>query len=371
MHSSELNIAIIGAGVIGLAVAAEMAQKHRGVYVFERNRTFGLETSSRNSEVIHAGIYNPPGSLKAKLCVEGRELLYELCARHGISHRKLGKIIVAVDEDEFGKLERLCEQGRENGVDDLRFLSRKELRQLEPEVEGIGGLLSPSTGILDVHALMSFFHSQAKRSGAEFVFNAEVIGLEKTGTKYRLGVRDREGIQSVLARIVINCASLNSDQIAQLAGIDTSEAGYRLHYCKGEYFSLSPPQRDLVSRLVYPVPEESGLGIHITRDIEGKLRLGPNAYYIDNIDYKVDDTHKEAFYQAVKRFLPAIEREWLAPDFAGIRSKLQGPGDGFRDFVIAHEDKRGLPGLINLIGIESPGLTASPAVARYVAGMIE
>jgi len=368
---AEIDVAIIGAGVIGLATAHEIAQGEKEVFVFEKNRTFGLETSSRNSEVIHAGIYYPEDSLKAKLCVEGKSLLYKLCDRHDIAYKKLGKIIVAASENETAQLENLYEQGRKNGVEDLTLLSQTELKKLEPNVEARAGILSPSSGILDSHTLLKFLYSQAREKGTEFVFGTEVVGIERMGTKYRVEMRDREGISSVISKVVINTAGLNSDRIAQLAGIDIAKAGYRLHYCKGEYFSLDSKYRNLVSRLIYPAPEQAGHGIHWRRGLDGRVLLGPSANYVEAIDYSVDETHKQYFYNSAKRFLPFIELEDLTPESAGIRPKLQGPGEGFRDFVITHEEKAGFPGLINLIGIESPGLTATPAIARYVGRMVD
>jgi len=365
----EVNVTLIGAGVIGLAIACELAQQEREVFVFEKNHSFGLETSSRNSEVIHTGIYYPEDSFKTKLCVEGKSLLYKLCDRHGIAYKKLGKIIVAVNENEITQLEKLYEQGRKNGVADLILLSRTELEKLEPNIEARAGLLSPSSGILDSHSLLKFFYGQARERGAEFVFDTEVVGIEWMGAKYRVEIRDREGISTFVSRIVINAAGLNSDRIAQLAGIDIAKAGYRLYYCKGEYFSLSSKYRNVVNRLIYPTPEQAGHGIHVTVGLNGRVRLGPNARYVEKVDYRVDETQKEAFYSSVRRFLPYIELEDLAPEFAGIRPKLQAPDEVFQDFVIAHEEKTGFPGLINLIGIESPGLTASLAVARYVGRM--
>ena len=255
---AEVDVAIIGAGVIGLAIASEVAQPKKGVFVFEKNRTFGLETSSRNSEAIHAGIYYPEDSIKAKLCVEGRGLLYELCDGHGIGYKKLGKIILAINENEVTQLEKIYEQGSKNGVEDLRLLSQTELKKLEPNIEGRAGLLSPSTGILDSYSLLKFFYSQAKEKGVEFAFNTEVIGIEKARTKYKVEVRDRDGISAFSTRVVVNAAGLNSDKIAQLDGLDVAKAGYKLHYCKGEYFSLSSKYRHLVSRLVYPTPRASG-----------------------------------------------------------------------------------------------------------------
>jgi L-2-hydroxyglutarate oxidase LhgO len=367
---AEINVVIIGAGVVGLATAGGIARGRKGVFVFEKNRTFGLETSSRNSEVIHAGIYYPEDSLKAKLCVEGKNLLYELCDKHNIAYKRCGKIIVAADENETNWLEELYEQGSKNGVSDLGLISRTELKKLEPNIEARAGLLSPSSGILDSYGLLKFLYNQAREKGAEFVFNTEVIGLENVGGKYEVQIKDRDGISSFVANVVVNCAGLNSDRIAQLAGINVVKAGYKLHYCKGEYFSLDSKYRNLVSRLIYPVPEQAGHGIHFRQALDGRVLLGPSAHYVETIDYAVDETYKEYFYNSARRYLPFVELEDLAPESAGIRPKLQGPGEDFRDFVITYEEKAGLPGLINLIGIESPGLTAAPAIARYVCGMV-
>jgi L-2-hydroxyglutarate oxidase LhgO len=368
--TTEVNIAIIGAGVVGLAIAAELSRQQENVLVIEKNRTFGLETSTRNSEVIHAGIYYPEESLKARFCVEGNRLLYKFCEKYSIGHQRLGKIVVATDKSEVGKLEELYQQGLSNGTTDLRLLSRQEVKKLEPNVEATAGLLSPSTGIVDSHSLMRLMYGLAREQGTDFVFDTEVVGIEQTGGRYRVEIQDREGTSSFVTNILINSAGLRSDTIAGLAGIDIDQAGYRLHYCKGDYFSLNSPDGPPVNHLVYPLPEKAGKGIHITLNLDGAVRLGPNAYYVDEPDYKVDDTERETFYQSVKKYLPRLQIEDLGPDFAGIRPKLQGPQETFRDYVITDEAARGLPGLINLIGIESPGLTAAPAIAKYVTEMI-
>lgn len=358
----EVESTIIGAGVVGLAIAAEMA-KDKKVYVVEKNEAFGQEISSRTSEVIHAGIYYPPTSLKAKLCVEGNAMLYELCEAHGIGYKKLGKLIVATEEKEIKELEKLFENGRKNGAN-LEFLSRQEFKN----VNALAAIFSPSTGIVDSYRLMKYFAKKAKASNAKIVYRAKVIGVEKLADKYKVTIEDPEGNFSFLTRVLINSAGLSSDRIAELAGIDIAKAGYKLRYCKGEYFHIS---KNLAERLIYPVPKqgEGGHGIHITPDLEGRIRLGPNAYYVDEIDYKVDESHKQEFYDSVRKFFPSIEYDDIEPEFAGIRPKLQGQGEDFRDFVIRHEQDKGLAGFINLIGIESPGLTASPAIAKYVKGM--
>lgn len=368
---NEIDVCIIGAGVVGLAIAAELAKPDRRVYIIERNRTFGLETSSHNSEVIHAGIYYPENSLKARFCVEGNPRLYQLCDTYKIGYRRLGKIIVAADGEETIEVERLYRQGLQNGVNDLRLVTREEIKRLEPKVEAVAGLLSPSTGILDSWGLMKSYLGRARENGAEFVSHAEVTGITKIGNGYRVNVREQNGPTSFSATVVINSAGLFCDKIAALAGIDTEKAGYHIFYCKGEYFAIDPRVGHLVDRLIYPVPEQAGKGIHISVNLEGHMKLGPNVKYIDVIDYNVDEADKVNFYKAAHKYLPAIEMEHLSPDFAGVRPKLQAPGEGFRDFVIRDETDRGLPGFINLIGIESPGLTSSPAIAEYVARLVK
>lgn len=366
-------ITIIGAGVIGLAVAAQLAGKYGEVYILEKNEKFGQETSSRNSETIHAGIYYPEGSLKAETCVAGNALLYELCQQYGIPHKKAGKLIVSTRDDEVGQLEALLEQGKKNGARDLAMLSRGEVKELEPNVEAIAAVSSPSSGIIDSYALMRFFLGRAKEKGAEIAYVSKVIGIERLPDGYRVMVENGSGTFPFKTEVLINCAGLLSDRIAQLAGIDIDQAGYKLHYCKGEYFSVGSSKSGLVKRLIYPVPESGagGMGIHNVFDVEGRMRLGPNVRYVNELDYKVDESQKGAFYDSVKSFLPFIEYNDLEPEMAGIRPKLAGPGEGFRDFIIRHEQDRGLPGFINLIGIESPGLTSSPAIAELVEDLVK
>lgn len=367
----HIDICIIGAGVVGLATAVELSKSGRHTFVLERNRTFGLETSSHNSEVIHAGIYYPTSSLKTCLCVEGNHLLYEICEEYHINYNRCGKIIVAANNEETGEIERLYQQGRINGVNNLSILTGKEVKRLEPNVEAVAGFISPSTGIIDSWGLMQFFYGRAREKGADFVFNTEVVGIEKTSSGFEVSIKQGQIISSIYTTVVVNTAGLFSDQIAAMAGINIDEAGYRIHYCKGEYFGVDPRLKRVVSRLIYPVPEQAGTGIHISTNLEGNIKLGPSARYVNNIEYSVDENSKTEFYQAARRYLPIIKIEDLSPDFAGIRPKLQGPGDSYRDFIIREESDRGLPGLINLIGIESPGLTAAPTIARYVADIVK
>lgn len=366
------DITIIGAGVVGLGIAAQVASESREVYVLEKNETFGQEISSRQSGVIHSGIYYPEGSLKAKMCVAGNHILYELCERYGIGHRRLGKLIVATSDEEAGELQVLLERGQRNGAEELRILSKREMKELEPNVEGVAAILSPSTGVIDSHGLMKYFIGQARDGGVQIAYRTKVVGIEKVADEYKVTVEDGTGRFSFTTRVLINCAGLNCDKVAELAGIDIAEAGYRLHYCKGEYFSVSRGKSKLVKRLIFPVPPPkfTGVGIHVTFDLEGRMQLGPSAHYVDSIDYAVGDQHKQLFYNSVRRFLPFIEYDDLAPEMAGIRPKLQEPGADIKDFVIRDESDKGLPGFISLIGIESPGLTASPAIAEYVGSLV-
>jgi len=370
--SSGCTIAIIGSGIIGLAVAAEVSKKHGGVYILERNDSFGKETSSRNSETIHAGIYYPGGSIKAETCVAGNALIYSICQQNRIGHRKTGKLIVATSEDEIGRLEELFERGRNNGVRGLNMLTGKEIKELEPNIGATAAMLSPSTGIVDSHTLMRYFLYMAQENGAEIAYRSNVTVIEKQPDGFELTVQFESGTFSFHTKVVINCAGLHSDRVAGLAGIDIDEAVYRIHYCKGEYFSVGNNKNRMISKLVYPVPDPGtgGTGIHNTFDIEGRMRLGPSARYVNEIDYTVDESQKDYFVESVKTFLPFIEYDDIEPEMAGIRPKLQGPGESYRDFVLKHEYDRGLPGLINLIGIESPGLTSSPSIAERVERLV-
>lgn len=354
-------------------MAARLAQKYRNVYVLEKNESFGLETSSRNSETIHAGIYYARDSLKAATCVAGNAMLYQICAQHRIGHRRTGKLVVATTTAEIEGLEALLANGRENGVEGLAMITRAQLKELEPNVEAVAAIQVPSSGIIDSHALMRFFLARARENGAEIACLSNAVGIEKVSDGYVVTVEDRQGSFSFRTEVLINCAGLQSDTIAQLAGIDIDRESYRLHFCKGEYFSVGSTKQNLVSRLIYPVPDlgTGGTGIHNVFDIEGRMRLGPNARYVDEIDYEVDASQKEAFCNAVNGFFPFIELEDLEPEMAGIRPKLYGPGESHRDFVIRHEKDKGLPGFIDLVGIESPGLTSTPAIADLVEGLVK
>lgn len=368
----DSGVAVIGAGVVGLAVAARLARDHPDLIVLDRNPRHGMESSSRNSQVIHAGIYYPPASLKARLCVEGNARLYALCAAHEIPHRRVGKIITAVTAEELPVLETIFENARASGVT-LERLSETKARSLEPRMSTVGALWSETSGIIDVHGLMDYFARSALSSGAIVYSDANLVALEPAPGGYRLTVRRAGELESFTAERVVNSAGLDADTVASMAGIDVDAAGYRLHYCKGSYFSVPPRAAREVSHLVYPVPAKESLGVHVVLDIGGRLRFGPDAEYLDGreLDYRVDPTRRAAFGAAARRLLPDIRDEDLEPDISGIRPKLQGRGERARDFVIAEETDRSLPGFYNLVGIESPGLTAAPAIAEHVAALVD
>ena len=366
-----VDITIIGAGVVGLAIAARLGDKNKEIYVLEKNPSFGQETSSRHSGVIHSGIYYPQGSLKSRLCVEGNKLLYEICRKYDVDHKQTGKLIVAAENKELQELEAFFQRGLQAGNRELKLISGEELKQIEPCVRAVAAIHSPLTGIIDSHGLMQCYILQAVEKGVQFAYQAEVIGIGKCAEGFQIKVKDVSGEFSFLTRRLINSAGLYADKIAELAGIDLDKAGYKIHYCKGEYYSVGNGKNKLVQRLIYPVPSAdlTGLGIHITIDLEARMKLGPSAYYVDELDYSIDSRYKSLFYESAKAYLPELNFEDIEPEMAGIRPKVQGPGDNFRDYIIREEGDKGLPGLINLVGIESPGLTCSPAIANYVADL--
>ncbi len=367
--SADADVVVIGAGVVGLAIAAACARSGRSVVILERHEGIARETTSRNSEVIHAGIYYPADSLKADLCVAGRLALYQRCAEHGVSHRKTGKLIVATSDEESSVLEQIQRTAAANGVV-LEHRDAAAVRALEPDVRSTGALLSPETGIVDAHAYSLSFLAEAESHGAMIVLQAETLELQQQGFGWRVVARSGEERQSLAARVVVNAAGLEASAIAELAGIDVEACGYRLRYCKGDYFSLAPSAPISLDRLVYPAPVEAGLGIHATLDLGGRIRFGPDTEYVEEPVYEVDAAKAADFAEAVQRYLPGVSREQLSPDYAGIRPKLAGPGEGFADFVVAEESERGKPGFVNCIGIESPGLTAATAIADRVVSLI-
>jgi L-2-hydroxyglutarate oxidase LhgO len=361
-----VDVAIVGAGVVGLACAVALARQGRRVVVLERHGGPGRETSSRNSGVIHAGLYYPPGSLKARLCVEGRERLYRWCAARGVPHRRTGKLVVATSEAEVPALEALHRRALDNGAGSLLWLTGAEVAERDPALRVVAGLWSPESGLVDVHGVMDALLAEGQALGMDVAWHTGVRALEP-GAPARVHTEGPDGEGFVLeAGAVVNAAGLDADRVAAMAGVDVDEWGWRQHPCKGQYFALTAGAPRPRTALVYPLPDPAGLGIHLTQDLGGRCIAGPDAQYVDALDYTVDETRAEAFASAVARYLPGITAAHLSPDYAGIRPKLQGPGEAFRDFVLAEAPE----GVVHLVGMESPGLTAALAIGEEVARVL-
>jgi L-2-hydroxyglutarate oxidase LhgO len=361
----RVEAAVIGAGVVGLAVARALATAGREVLILEAEDAIGTHTSSRNSEVVHAGIYYPQGSLKARACVEGRERLYDYCADRGVPHQRCGKLIVATDAAQLGELEGIRRRAHANGVTDVVHVSAAQARAMEPELHCVAALHSPSTGIIDSHALMLAYLGDAERVGAMLALKSSLErGVVRTGG-IELHVA---GAEPILAEQVVNSAGLRAPSLAQrIAGFPPELAPPEL-YAKGNYYTLS--MRTPFSRLVYPVPEPGGLGVHVTLDLGGRARFGPDVEWVDGIDYTVDPSRAERFYAAIRRYWPGLPDGALEPGYAGIRPKISGRDAPAADFVVQGPRTHGVPGLVNLFGIESPGLTASLPLADAVLGQL-
>ncbi len=368
MQCEQVDSVVIGAGVVGLAVARVLAQAGREVVVLEAENAFGTGISARNSEVIHAGIYYPTGSLRARLCVRGKALLYDFCARHQVAHQRCGKLIVATSPDELPVLARLRQQAEANGVHDLQPLDAAQARALEPALHCHGALLSPSTGIVDSHGLMRALLGEAERHGAMLALRSPMTGGRVTPEGIVLQVGG-DAPSTLCARQVVNAAGLGAVAVAgTLQGLAAAHVP-RQHLSKGCYFTL--PGRAPFSRLVYPAPGEAGhLGVHLTLDLGGQARFGPSFRWVEAIDYQVDLDEATAFYAEVRRYWPALADGALQPGYAGMRPKITGPGEAAADFRIDGPAQHGVPGLVNLFGIESPGLTSSLAIAEHVGALL-
>ena len=366
--AERIECAVIGAGVVGLAIARRLAMSGREVVVLEAEEAFGTHTSSRNSEVIHAGIYYPTGSLKAQLCVAGRRALYQYCAEHEVRHRRIGKIIVACDETELAGLGKYQEQAAINGVEGLRLLTALELAEMEPEVRCVAGFLSPATGIIDSHGLMLAYLGDAESHGAALALASPVVSgrVESDGIVLEIGGAESMSIQ---CGMLVNSAGFRAQAVAcSIAGIPPHSVP-PTHYAIGHYYTLSgaAPFR----RLIYPVARQDWLGVHVTIDLGGQVKFGPDFAWIDRVDYRFDESREAAFYHAIRRYYPGLKDGTLQPGYTGIRPKTHGPNQPAPDFAIQGPRDHGVAGLVNLYGIESPGLTSSLAIADHVAALLD
>jgi L-2-hydroxyglutarate oxidase LhgO len=364
----SVETVVVGAGVVGLAAARALALSGREVLILEAKGAFGSEISSRNSEVIHAGIYYPAGTLKARLCVEGKWKLYDYCASRGVAFRRFGKLIVATDAAELETLKALKEKAAWNGVDDLVWLSPEETGEREPELRSVGALLSPSTGVVDSHGLMLSCLGEAEGAGAMLALNAPVLAGEvrNSGTVLEVGGAMP---MNLLAREVVNAAGLGAPRLAGAIRGLADEQVPELYLAKGNYYTLA--RKSPFSSLIYPVPVQAGLGVHVTLDLGGQCRFGPDVEWIDEINYDVDPARADVFYDAIRRYWPGLRDGDLEPGYAGIRPKLQSPEGGFEDFRIQGPAESGIAGMVNLYGIESPGLTSSLAIADLVRDLLD
>ncbi|RUO97849.1 NAD(P)/FAD-dependent oxidoreductase [Hyphomicrobium sp.] len=371
--TTDIETVVIGAGAVGLAIASELARTRAGVMVIERHHTFGTETSSRNSEVIHAGIYYPEGSLRAALCVEGRERLYAFAEKFNVPVNRCGKLLVATADAELPQLERIEKRAIRNGVGDLVRLSSEEIARIEPDVRCVAATLSPSTGVIDSHAFMAALEAQLLNAGGEIAYNSELIAVaELPGGGFRLSIASGGETSELLCARLVNAAGLAASRVGNMIG--SSKEGYRvpsLHPAKGHYFALSgkAPFR----RLIYPMPSSDALGVHLTLDMGGAARFGPDIHWQSDLDYAfVDaDGRRKSFAREIKRYWPALPEAALIPAYTGLRPKIYAEGTPPADFAIHGAADHGIPGFIALYGIESPGLTASLAIGAHVARLID
>ncbi len=363
----RIECVVIGAGVVGLAIARAMAARGREVIVLEAGEAVGTGTSSRNSEVIHAGLYYPRGSLKAELCVRGRAMLYEYCEARGVPHSRCGKLLVATARNQLPQLAAIQHKAMENGVADLVRVSGAEAMAMEPQLQCVEAVLSPQTGIVDSHQFMLALQGDAERDGANVAFHTPVTDIDARDRCFIVETGG-ESPMRFQAGCVINSAGLYANQIARnIRGLDARHIP-PLYFAKGNYFSVSG--RTPFERLIYPMPNEAGLGVHLTIDMGGQAKFGPDVEWIQKIDYTVDPQRANSFYAAIRAYWPNLPDDALQPAYAGIRPKLSGPGQPAADFVIQGRAAHGMTGLVNLFGIESPGLTAALAIAEKVAKML-
>jgi L-2-hydroxyglutarate oxidase LhgO len=366
--TEQVDAIVVGAGVVGLACAYELS-KRGSVVVIEREATPGREISSRNSGVIHAGIYYPESSLKTKLCIEGKHRLYEWCETHEVPHARTGKLVLATDAEDEERLRVIAKRAATVGAGDLRWMSASEVKSVEPELRCELALHSPTSGVVDVHELIASLGRAVKEADGAIVCSTSVERIEPTGDGWLVRTLDTMGREAELeAKRVVNSAGLGAIEVAKRSGLSADEMPWRLYPCKGSYFSLGAGAPPTKNSLIYPLPSGGGLGVHITADLSGARRAGPDARFVDTIEYSVEESDADRFAAAVATYLPGIRAEHLTPDYSGVRPKLVGPEGGFADFILANP--RTQPGFVHLIGIESPGLTASLAIGARVSEMI-
>ena len=370
MHKETVECVVIGAGVIGLAIARAFAQKGRHVFVLEAAEKTGSGISSRNSEVIHAGIYYAKNTLKAQLCVAGKKQLYQYAENRNIPHKKCGKLIVATEENQIKMLHDIKARGEENGVDDLKVLSQNNVARIEPNLECVAALFSPSTGIIDTHNYMLSLEGDIENHGGDIICNTHVSSITATDKKIELFIKSNGEDICLNAKTLINAAGLGAVNLAhKITGFPKDKIPFP-RYAKGNYFSLTG--KNPFSHLIYPIPEQSGLGVHLTLDLANKARFGPDVEWVDQIDFNVSPKRAETFYPLIRKYWPDLPDDTLVPDYAGIRPKisLHKNGEIYTDFMIQGSQDHNIPGLVNLFGIESPGLTASLAIAHYVQNLV-
>ena len=365
--TERIDCAVIGAGVVGLAVARELALAGREVLVLEAEDAIGTHTSSRNSEVIHAGIYYPKGSLKARLCVAGKERLYAYCAEHGVAHENCGKVLVAAHDAEIPTVLGYIDKAHANGVHDLRRISLEELREFEPAVKAVAAVYSPSTGIIDSHGYMLALQGDLEQAGGSVVFLSPVQGGQVTAEGIVVRVGGSDPIE-ICCSTLINSAGLVAPQVARAIEGIPPQCIPPQYFAKGHYYTMSG--RSPFKRLIYPMAGAGFLGVHVTVDLGGQARFGPDIDWIDRIDYRFDDSREAHFYAAIRQYYPDLKAGSLQPGYTGIRPKISGPDEPAADFMIQGPCEHGVPGLVNLFGIESPGLTASLAIGTYVREML-
>ena len=366
--AESVECTVIGAGVVGLAIARALAQRGLDTVLIESESGIGTGTSSRNSEVIHAGIYYPKGSLKARFCVAGRWQLYRYCEERGIEAKNCGKLIVATDESQVPTLAGIIEKARANGVPDLALISRAEALAMEPNLHCVAAVRSPSTGVVDSHAFMLGLLGDFEAAGGMLAFESPLTGAACRADGITLMVAGAEPME-ITSRIVVNSAGLHAQALARRFEGLPQDSVPPTYYCKGNYYSLTG--KSPFSRLIYPVPEAAGLGVHLTIDLGGQTRFGPDVEWIDAIDYTVDPARSTLFYAEIRKYWPGLPDGALQPGYSGIRPKIQAPHEPARDFVIHGPETHGVGGLVNLYGIESPGLTSALAIADHVAELLK